>query len=122
MRYSINNYVGAFADIIKKVPHEKAVDGFLKLLAKTGDLRHSKKIIEAIHKKLVKEDGGKWVNIETARQMSSVKTTAVTHKFLKKDHLDFKINSELIAGMRVTINGEEEINGTLQNKLSKLFK
>lgn len=122
MRYSINNYVGAFTEVIKKVPHDKAVDGFLKLLVKTGDIKHANKILEAIHKKITAQNGGKWVDIEVARQTAESKLKSLKSKFTAKDHIEVKINPELVAGTRVTIDGQEELNNTLQNKLNKLFR
>lgn len=121
MKYTINNYVGAFTETVKKVSQERAVEGFVKLLKKTGDIKHSKKIIEAVYKKLVNEKGGKWVNVETARE-SALKQEKLKYNFSEKDYIDFKINPELVAGIRITINGEEELNNSLQSKLNKLFK
>ncbi len=121
MRYSVNNYVSAFTQAIKKANHEEAIDGLVKLLKKTGDIKNSKKIIEAVQKKLVNEKGGKWVNIETARE-SALKQGTFKHKFSEKDHVEYKINPELVAGVRITVDGEEELNNSLQSKLNKLFK
>jgi len=121
MKYSVNNYVGAFTQTIKKASREEAVGGFVKLLRKTGDIKHSSKIIDAIHRKLVNEKDGKWVDIETGRE-AIPKKEVLKNKFSKTDYVDFKINPELVAGVRITINGEEELNNTLQNKLNKLFK
>ena len=120
MRYSVNNYVDAFTQAVKISPHG-VVGGLVKLLKKTGDIKHSKKIIEAVHKKLVNEKGGKWVNIEVARDSALEKET-LKHKFSEKDHLNFNINPELVAGVRITVDGEKELNNSLQNKLNKLFK
>ena len=120
MKYSVNNYVDAFVQTIKTAPHE-AIGGFIKLLKKTGDIKHSKKIIEAIHKKMVNEKGGKWVNVEVARE-SALKKEKLKHSFSEKDHVDFKINPELVAGVRITIDGESELNNSLHSKLNKLFK
>ncbi|MDO8496685.1 MAG: F0F1 ATP synthase subunit delta [bacterium] len=121
MRYSLNNYVGAFSQVAKTTSREKVVEGFLKLLKKTGDIKHSKKIIEAIHKKIVNEKSGKWVNIEVARE-SALKKEKLKHSFSEKDHVEFKINPELVAGVRITIDGESELNNSLQGKLNKLFR
>ncbi|MDP3792368.1 MAG: F0F1 ATP synthase subunit delta [bacterium] len=122
MKYSINNYVGAFIQVARTSSNEKVVEGFVKLLKKTGDIKNAKKILEAVHKKLVNEKGRKWVNIETAREISGAKTMSLKHKFSKKDLVDFKINSELVSGVRITVDGERELNNSLQNKLNKLFK
>lgn len=121
MKYSINNYVNAFAETVKNVPQERAVEGFVRLLKKTGDIRHSKKITEAIHKKFVNKKGGRWVNVEVARE-SALKKEIFKHNYSNNDHVEFKINSELVAGVRITVNGDEELNNTLQNKLNKLFR
>lgn len=124
MRYSVNNYVKAFSELLKEAPanrHENISASFIKLLQKTGDIKHKEKIIEAIHKKLVNEKGGKWIDVEVARESAS-KKGMLKNKFSDKDHLNFKINPELVAGMRITVNGEEELDNTLQNKLNKLFK
>ena len=120
MKYSVNNYVDAFVQTIKTAPHE-AIGGFIKLLKKTGDIKHSKKIIEAIHKKMVNEKGGKWVNVEVARD-TALKKEKFRYKFSDKDHIDFNINSELVAGIRITVDGERELNNSLQSKLNKLFR
>jgi len=119
MKYSINNHVQAFTEALEKVSPEQAVERLVKLLKKTGDIKHSKKIIEAIHKKLVNKRGGKWMEIETARESASTKE--LTSKFSNKDHVKFKINPELVAGVRITVNGEEELDNTLANKLKKMF-
>lgn len=121
MKYSVNNYVGAFTEAIKKASQGEVVGGFVKLLKKTGDIKHSKKILEAIHKKLINEKGGKWVNVEVARD-SALKKDLLKHNFSDKDHVNFSINPELVAGMRITIDGEKELNNSMQNKLNKLFK
>ncbi len=122
MRYSLNNYVGAFTEALKVTSQDKAKEGLVKLLSKTGDIRHSGKILSAIQKKLVHDKGGKWVSIETARELSTANVTSLKHKFSEKDHVEIQINPELVAGVRVTINGEEELNNSLQSKLNKLFK
>ena len=121
MKYSINNYVQAFTEVVKKTPQERAVNGFIKLLKKTGDIKHSKKILEAVHKKIVNEKGGKWVNIEVARE-SALKKEGLELNFSNKDYVDFQMNPELVAGIRIIVDGEEELDNSLNNKLKKLFR
>jgi|SRR3989344_5274135 len=122
MKYSVNNYVSAFTEVIKKTPQESVVTSFVKLLKKTGDIKSGPKIIEAIHRKLVNSGGGNWVKIETAREISEKKNKELKNNFSKKDHIIFNANPELVAGVRITINGESELDNTLNNKLNKLFK
>ena len=122
MRYSINNYVSAFTKALEGGAQKDVSAGFVRLLEKNGDIKHFKKIIEAVHKKIVQDKGGKWVGIETAREISSFKQKTLKNKFYEKDHVDFKINPELIAGVRITVDGNEELDNSLGHKLKKLFK
>ena len=122
MKYSVDNYVSAFTQALKEGTQKDISAGFVRLLKRNGDIRHFKKIIEAIHKKIVNDKDGKWVNIETARILPKNKLGLLSRKFSKKDHVDFKINTELVAGARITIDGEKELDNTLNNKLKKMFK
>ena len=122
MRYSINNYVEAFSQALKEGTQKDVSAGFVRLLERNGDIKHFKKIIEAVYKKMVNDKGGKWVNIETARALPKNKLGSLSRKFLKKDHIDFKINPELIAGIRITVDGQDELDNSLNNKLKKMFK
>ena len=122
MKYSLNNYVDAFTGVLKKTSQEKATSGFLRLLKKTGDIKSADKIFTAVHKKMINLEGGRWVKVETARDISENKLKELKGKFSKKDHTVFNINPELVAGVRVTINGEEELDSSLDSKLKRLFQ
>ena len=112
----------AFIQTLKEGTQKDVSAGFIKLLQKNGDIKHFKKITEAIHKKMINDKGGKWINIEMARKISSSKQEILKDNFYQKDHVDFKINSGLVAGVRITIDGQEELDNSLDNKLKKLFK
>ena len=122
MKYSIDNYVEAFTQALKEGTQKDISAGFVKLLQKNGDIKHFKKIIEAIHKKMVNDKDGKWINIETAREVLPAREKTLRHNFSEKDHINFKINPELVAGIRITVNGQEELDNSLNQKLKRLFK
>ena len=122
MKYSVDNYVEAFTQALKEGTHKVISAGFVRLLEKNGDIKHFKKIIEAIHKKMVNDKDGEWVSIEMARSLPKNKLESLSHKFSKKDHVDFKINPELVAGVRITVNGQDELDNSLNQKLKRLFK
>ena len=113
--------MSAFVESLEKAPQEAVISSFARLLKKTGDIKNAKKIFEAIHKKLVNQKGGKWISVETARESASAEKLLKT-KFSAKDHVEYSINQDLVAGTRITVNGEEELNNSLQSKLNKLFK
>lgn len=125
MKYQVNNYVEAFVGALGETPKDKRgvlVSNFVRLLHRTGDIRSENKITEAVHKKIVNNEGGRWVNIEAARELKESDRKLLINKFSEKDHVDFKINPELVAGVRITVDGEEELDNSLNQKLNKLFK
>ena len=120
MKYSINNYVDALIETLAvSEKNDEVISNLFKLLKKSGDIRHSKKIIEAVHKKLVNSEGGKWITIETARNSAS--TDELRNKFSEKDYVELKINPELVAGVRITLNEEQELNNSMNKKLKRMF-
>jgi F0F1-type ATP synthase delta subunit len=125
MRYSLNNYINALVGALQETPNEKKdiiLTNFVKLIEKNGDISKRDKIIEAVHRKFVNMSGGKWVSVELARKASEPRMRLIKEMFTAKDHVIFYINPELKAGIRITINGEEELDNSLNNKLKKLFK
>lgn len=124
MKYSINNYVNALTEVLNETPGKKdlVIASFIKLIAKNGDISKRDKIIESVHKKIVNLNGGKWINVELARKTSEPKLRLIREIFTDKDHVNFKINPALIAGVRITVNGDRELDNSLNKKLNKLFK
>ena len=106
---------------VEAVPPRQATVNFIKLLKKTGDIKNADKILEAIHKKMVRNKGGKWVKIESARDITRSRAKSLKSRFSKKDNVTFNINPELVAGIRIMVNGEEELDNTLTKKLNKMF-
>ncbi len=125
MKYLINNYVDAFLDVLDEIPAvERAsiVPNFIKLLKKNGDISHKDEILNKIQRKAVSLNGGNWVIVELAREASVSQIDNIKKNFSKKDRVEFKLNPSLVAGVRVTINGDQELDNSLNNKLKKLFK
>jgi len=125
MRYTINNYVNALAGALGETPDDKkglVLKNFVSLIAKNGDLPKRDKIVESVHRQIVNSNGGKWVTVELARETTEPRMRIMREMFSDKDFINFKINPALVAGIRITINGEDEIDNSLQSKLNKLFK
>lgn len=124
MKYSIQNYVNSLTEVLKESSRENfelILKNFVKIILKNGDISKRDKIIEAVHKKTVQLNGGHWINIELARELSEPKMRIIKEAFSEKDFIDFKINPTLVAGLRITVDGNREIDNTLKNKLKKMF-
>ena len=124
MKYAPNIYAQALVRVIKETPkskHEEVVKNFCDVVRKHGDLGHADKIIEAIAQLETHEKGGKVVNVEFAREMPAAAIKKVIKEFKAHDLVSVKITPALVAGVRITVDGEKEMDGSLQHKLNKLF-
>ncbi len=124
MRYSPKNYALAISQSLESNPRErdKIIKNFVHLLKKNRDLNLTPKIEEELKNILVKKRGGRRIKIELARNLPESETKKIASRFSEKDWLETSINPLLIAGVRVTIDGELELDNSLARKLHKLFK
>ena len=125
MKYSSTIYAKAFAETAAEhrgaAEEAKFIQNFLAIIRKNGDAPQIKKIVAETEKSFREKIGGRKITIETARE-----TKKFPHKFLKHflktgDAVEEKINPDLVAGMKITINDTEQFDGSLKRKIDKLF-
>ena len=66
--------------------------------------------------------GRKKIVIETARPLTGKNLAVAQALFGHGETIIFKINPEVIAGMKITVDEDQTIDGTLARKLKKIFK
>lgn len=111
MKYAPSIYAKAF---LETEPEPKR---FLQAVARNGDLAKIDKIVTAIEELVTKKHGGHTIALEFARKSD----LAEKFKFSAKDHVRVSINPSLVAGVRITIDGEQELDESLQRKLNNLW-
>jgi len=97
------------------------IEKFVAVLAKNGDLAQGGKIAEKLEGMFVAAAGGRLVKIETARDLPAAQLTKLKGQFGKMDQIQVVINPELVAGVRITIDGERELDQSLARKLRNIF-
>ena len=115
MKYPASIYARAFLD----GTHDSKK--FLSVIAKNGDMPGIKKIYNAVEELVTHRGGGRVVTLELAREVPKSQRTQLEKKFIAKDSVHIKTNPALVAGVRVTLDGEQELDQSLQRKLNKLF-
>jgi F0F1-type ATP synthase delta subunit len=124
MRYSIDQYAKALATaIIEAKPGEESAiqKNFQELLRRNGEDAHAKKILDLAGRLLRAKTGVREVIFESARKLTPAHEKELG-KFLKADdQTALRVNPGLIAGVRITIDGEYEFDGSLRGKLDKIF-
>lgn len=115
-------YAVAFAESVlkaKRGEEKKITDNFLKFLAANNDLKKAEKIIFIAEDIIAKKTGAKKIIAETARKIN---INPVVKSLVKTgDKILEKINPELIAGIKITINGEKQLDFSLSRKLDNIF-
>lgn len=115
MKYTPETYARAFWE------SNPDIGKFLKVIVRNGDWGGIRKIVSSITKSAVKKNGGRFVEVSFAREMPVAVIDSIKEKFDKKDKVDVKIDSSILAGVRITIDGEKELDISLQRKLNKLW-
>ena len=98
---------------------KKIVDNFLKLLKKNVDVKNATEIIRLAEVFILQKTGNKKITLETARDIG--RKNIFKEIVRRHDIVEQKINPELIAGIRITVNGEKQLDFSLKNKLDKIF-
>lgn len=114
-------YAEALADCLSvgKISEKKIADNFLNFLEKNQDSKKAKEIIALVETLLLKKSGNKKIILETARK---VDIKNLVKSFVKKgDIVEEKINSQLIAGIKIIVNSNKQLDFSLKNKLEKIF-
>ncbi len=123
MRYSTSIYAEAFLRAFEsRTGKEADISGrFIALVQKNGDSANLPKIVREIEALLVKKSGGRTVLVESARPLQENQKREIESRFGKHDTVEFKARPDLVAGVRVIIDGEEMLDVTLKRRLDKLF-
>ena len=125
MRRKPEFYARAFLEVADETPAHKLellVKFFLEIVRKNGDWSGLNKVLKAVQGMAVKRSGGRVVKIETARSMRGDVAENLKKHFKEEDSFEFSLNPDLLAGVRILIDEEKELDFSLNRKLKNLFK
>jgi F0F1-type ATP synthase delta subunit len=131
MKYTLQDYARAL-DAVRNDPAVKpevAVKNFLAILRRNGDEGHLKKILdEAVRMSHVNAGAGSGkgaamrdVVIESARPLSKSQAGLIKNFLKPGDVVGYRVNPDLVAGMKITVNDETQFDGSMKAKLEALF-
>ena len=124
MPHSVKTYAQAFAEAGYKASaaeQGKIVQRFMTLVKKNGDSAKLPAILDEAERMLVRMQGGKVVMLETARVLSPGSRAALHKTFTAKDRIEERVRPEVLAGIRICVDGEKEFDASFKRKLDKLF-
>ncbi len=124
MNYSPKIYAKALVDLtlgaLSEKEKEKMTKGLILAAKKNNDAAKLKKIAALAEKYLLRKSGGRKIVLEIPRPDS--RPREALKDFLSSfDIVEEKINPELVAGLRLTVNDEKQLDCSLAEKLNKMF-
>ncbi len=124
MTYTPEIYARAVREAIDEASageRDKVFKRFVSAVARRGDMRKLPAVAKELERSEVHSKGGRMVTIEFARELR--RETSQFRNLLKpEDHLENRVNPDLVAGVRITIDEERELDFSLARRLNKMFR
>jgi F0F1-type ATP synthase delta subunit len=121
MKYKSRDYAKTLVEImLKEKDSAKMVAGFLAFVKKNRDDKKLMEILKLAEKLYFKKTGNKKIMLETARPFNFKNSDLINNLVKKGDIVVEKINKELIAGVKIVVNEERQLDFSLQKKLQEL--
>ena len=105
---------------IQKDRHRVSIN-FVKMLEKQGLQAKAKEILGLTQDILLKNKGNKKIIFETARQLTTENKNLLKHFIKKGDVVQEKVNPELLAGIKVIVDGKKQFDNSMLNKINNLL-
>lgn len=100
---------------------EKAMKELLRIVLLNGDQSKLKEILVRVEEIILKKAGIKKIIVETARPLAKQNIMLIRSLVKPSDLLVEKIDSSLIAGIKITVNEDLQLDGSLSGKLNQIF-
>ncbi|MDP3883307.1 MAG: F0F1 ATP synthase subunit delta [Candidatus Staskawiczbacteria bacterium] len=110
---------GAFG--AKETNTDEIVKNFIKVLDKNGQTRRAKEILNLAEDMILRKQGKNKITFEIARRLASEHRVMLKEFVKEGDVVKEKINHELIAGVKIVVNGDKQLDMTMRKKLGSLF-
>ncbi len=120
MKYSAHLYARALVEALSESEDEAAIGkNFLELVKKNSDEAHLKKILDEASRMARSKSGIRKVTIESARALNASQRSLMDQFVQARDIVEERVDPELIAGVKITVNDEMQFDGSLKYKLSR---
>lgn len=125
MNYSPKNYSQALCDAVLSAKNggeqDKFIRNFLDLLRKNRDQRKISDILALSEKIISHRTGVRKIVVESARPLSARNKKMIEDIINPGDNVERKVNKDLVAGIKITINDEMQLDGSFSKKIKNIF-
>jgi len=125
MNYTPKIYAFAFYEATNNAKNNADIDRCIKnllaLIKANRDQKKLKNIFFAVEKLITRKMGGRLLSIESARELSPSNEKIIKSLIKPTDIVEKRINSQLIAGVRININDELLLDGSFSTKIKNIL-
>jgi F0F1-type ATP synthase delta subunit len=120
-RISPKQYAAAFLDSIESgVAEGVVIEGLLRAIVSRGDMNKRGEILAAVEEGSVRRGGGRVVKAGFAHALGISERREFLNSWGKEDRVTITVEPELVAGVRILVNGESELDMSLGARLDKV--
>lgn len=121
-KISAKQYATALLDVLETgVAEKKAVTGLLNSMISRGDIGKRSEVLAAIEQEVVKRNGGRLVRAEFAHALGINDRKDFLSSWSERDRVTTAVNPDLVAGVRILVNGESELDLGLRARLDRVI-
>lgn len=125
MKYSPKVYAKSFCEVALRAKSQKEIDRYinnlLSLVETSRDQRGLKDIYSAIEKIVIQKTNSRKLVIESARPLNDENEKKLKLFIKPSDRVEKVISKQLIAGIKVTINDELQLDNSFSRKIKNLL-
>ena len=121
MKYSSKIYATALLEALEEKSLAGAIKKFLSMMRRNGDFSKLPNIVRDFKKLYNKKHGIKEVKVEIARENKSI-INQVKEILKLKQEPEVEIKKEILGGAVVIIDDEMVVDGSIKNRISKIFR
>jgi F0F1-type ATP synthase delta subunit len=124
MKYAPKLYAKALAEVaaghLSPAKEKEIIQNFTKAVMDRGGRKQWPKIVAAAEQALREKEGLRKVTVESARPLKDAQSD-LKGFIRKEDVLEEKVDPEIIAGIKITLDDARQFDGSLSRKLNRLF-
>jgi F0F1-type ATP synthase delta subunit len=123
MKHAPHIYAKALVEVLEnKKIDQAAAKNFITLVRRNGDEAHLGKILEEAGRIARGKSGVRKVTVSSARELTKKQEAELKHFVKSGDVVEKRIEPELIAGVKITLNDELQFDGSLKKKLDSALR
>ncbi|MDP3795327.1 MAG: F0F1 ATP synthase subunit delta [bacterium] len=125
MKYTPRQYARALLEATAGVPQKEQkvrMRQFLKLLGRNGDRRQLARILSEVERQELRAQGLRKVLAETPNGLSPKVKNDIESILGNKVRIEESVRPELLAGVRLVVDGETLIDATAKRQIARMFQ